>query len=291
MFVIIKNDFLNIQIDQMGAEIRSIQSISDNHEYLWQGSENSWKRSSPILFPIIGGLDQDRYLYDGKLYELTSHGFARDRVFEILRQNNDEILFSIGETEESLKIFPFAFQLIIGYKLERNKLIINYSVVNKNKKTMLFSIGAHPGFNCPLEKELTYSDYKLVFEQNEYSDRRYKVDNVLSGKRDSFLSDEKEIPLNHKLFQNGALLFDDLKSDSISLESKKGKRKVLMNFKGFPYFGIWSWGETPADFVCLEPWFGIDSTKGDDPEWEKKEGLISLKAGQNFEASYYLEIE
>ena len=291
MSVTIKNNFLNIEIDCKGAELKSIQTISDNHEYLWQGSEDSWKRSAPVLFPIIGGLNQDRYQYDGKSYELTSHGFARDKEFKILSQSNDEVLFSIKETDDSLKVFPFAFQLIIGYKLESNRLIISYSVLNKNNKTMLFSIGAHPGFNCPLEKELSYNDYELVFEQNEHSDIRNKADNVLTGTREKFLADEKVIPLSHELFQNGALLFDDLKSDSITLESKKGKRKVSMNFKGFPYFGIWSWGETPADFVCLEPWFGIDSTKGDDPEWEKKEGLISLGPGQTFEASYYLEIE
>jgi len=291
MLIEIKNDYLYIKIDSLGAELKSIQSISDNHEYLWQGSDNSWKRSAPVLFPIIGGLNQDRYLYEGKSYELTSHGFARDREFKILRKNNNEVLFSIEETEQSLKVFPFAFQLIIGYKLERNRLTISYSLLNKNNKTMLFSIGAHPGFNCPLEKELSYTDYKLVFEQNEHSEKRNKADNVLTGKREKFLIGEKEIPLNYKLFQNGALLFDDLKSNTISLESKKGKRKVLMNFKGFPYFGIWSWGETSADFICLEPWYGIDSTKDDDPEWEKKEGLVSIDAGQTFEASYSLEIE
>jgi len=156
---------------------------------------------------------------------------------------------------------------------------------------MLFSIGAHPGFNCPLEKELSYTDYQLAFGQNEYSEKRNKADNVLTGKREKFFTGEKKIPLNYELFKNGALLFDDLKSDTITLESKKGKRKVLMNFQGFPYFGIWSWGETPADFICLEPWYGIDSTKGDVSDWEKKEGLVSLDAGQTFEASYYLEIE
>jgi len=291
MLIEIKNDYLYIKIDSLGAELKSIQSISDNHEYLWQGSDNSWKRSAPVLFPIIGGLNQDRYLYEGKSYELTSHGFARDREFKILRKNNNEVLFSIEETEQSLKVFPFAFQLIIGYKLERNRLTISYSLLNKNNKTMLFSIGAHPGFNCPLEKKLSYTDYKLVFEQNEHSEKRNKADNVLTGKREKFLIGEKEIHLNYKLFQNGALLFDDLKSNTISLESKKGKRKVLMNFKGFPYFGIWSWGETSADFICLEPWYGIDSTKDDDPEWEKKEGLVSIDAGQTFEASYSLEIE
>lgn len=290
MFVEIKNDCLEIKIDCQGAELKSVQTISDGHEYLWQGSENSWKRRAPVLFPIIGGLNQDRYLYDGKSYELTSHGFARDQEFKILSQSSDEVRFSIEETDETLKLFPFAFQLVIGYKLEKNRLIISYSVLNKNNKMMLFSIGAHPGFKCPLEKELSYRDYKLVFEQNEYSEKRNKANNVLTGKREKFFTGEKEISLSHELFRDGALLFDDLKSDKITLESEKGKRRVLMNFKGFPYFGIWTWGETPADFLCLEPWYGIDSTKGDVPDWEKKEGLISLEAGRTFEASYYLEV-
>ncbi len=291
MQIHLRNKYLSVMISGKGAELKSIKSVSDNLEYLWQGSEHSWKRSSPILFPIIGGLNLNQYVFEGKNYAMNSHGFARDENFNILKQSENEVLLSIGETEDSLKIFPFSFQLKIGYKLERKRLSVSYAVINENGKSMLFSIGAHPGFNCPLEDGLSFSDYKLVLDKKEYSDRRLKEGAVLSGERSSFFNGDREINLNHELFHEGALIFDDLVSDTICLISEKSDRRILMNFAGFPYFGIWTWGGSPENFICLEPWFGIDSTKGDPPEWEKKEGLIHLEAGKTFDASYFLEFE
>lgn len=291
MQVSIKNEYLKVIIDRTGAELQSIKSVSDDLEYLWQGSEHSWKRSSPILFPIIGGLNQNQYSYNGNNYIMNSHGFARDEKFQILEQSEDEVLLSIRETEKSLTMFPFFFKMFIGYKLERNRLSVSYSIINDNDKSMSFSIGGHPGFNCPLENDLSFSDYKLFFEKKEYSDRRLKADSLLSGERIPFLKGEKVLNLNHDLFQKGALIFDDLSSESIYLKSDKSDRQILMNFANFPYFGIWSWWGSPENFICLEPWYGIDSTKGDSPEWEKKEGLIQLEAGDTFESSYFLEFQ
>ncbi len=291
MIEIIRNEHLVIGISKNGAELKSVKTTNDNLEYLWQGNINSWKRSSPVLFPVVGSLNNNRYVFNGKSYSLSPHGFARDSQFDIIKRENDEILFSLEDTEESLKIYPFSFQLVIGYRISGNCLTVSYKVLNKNNYRMFFSIGAHPGFNCPLEEGLAFDDYKLIMEKKEISCRRYKTDNLISGVRKEFFTGNREVKLNHDLFKAGALIFDDLKSERICLETDRGNRKITMDFKNFPYFGIWSWPKNPADFICLEPWYGIDSSKGDPPNFEKKEGLIELGEEQEFESFYSLEFE
>ena len=59
-----------------------------------------------------------------------------------------------------------------------------------------------------------------------------------------------------------------------------------MDFAGFPYFGIWKKGGPEGAFVCLEPWYGVDSIEGDSRDWREKEGLLSLGNGKRFTASF-----
>lgn len=57
------NDKLTAIIDSKGAELKSL--VNGDIEYIWPGSEDSWNRSSPVLFPIVGSL---------KINKLTSWG-------------------------------------------------------------------------------------------------------------------------------------------------------------------------------------------------------------------------
>jgi len=290
MNVIIKNENLNVEISPLGAELQSIKTASDSHEYIWQGDDYSWKRSAPILFPIVGALNNDRYVHDKKSYKMTQHGFARDMEFEILEQSDTEVLFFITDSESTHKVFPFSFRLILGYSIEGNTLKVSYKVDNRQDSDISFQIGAHPGFNCPLEDNLSFNDYILNFNKNETSERRFKNATVMNGERGSFFRDDNRMKLTHDLFRDGAVIFDDLKSTSVTLQSDRGYRKIDMNFEGFPYFGVWSWPKSPSDYICLEPWYGIDSTQGDAPNWEKKEGLITLKSDESFDAYYTITI-
>ncbi len=291
MLVTLGNETIQVRIDTFGAELKSLQTIPDQHEYLWTGSEDSWNGSSPILFPIIGALNDDCYIYGDSSYTLASHGFARKLEFAVTSQTFDSITFSLSSTEETLAVYPFEFILHIIYTIQNNTLRVSCEVHNKHDGSILFSIGGHPGFNCPLDEGLKFTDYQVVFEKKERVMRRFKNGKVLSGKRESFLKDEDTILLNHVLFKEGALIFDDLKSQRVTLMSPKGPRKVHMDYTGFPYFGIWTYPRAPQDYLCLEPWYGVDSTVGDEPGLKKKEGLVSLGSGESFYAEYTIGIE
>ena len=71
----ISNGYLVFGVESLGAELTSLRTV-DGHEYLWQGSSESWMGRSPVLFPVIGGLPGGRYVLDGREYGMASHGFA-----------------------------------------------------------------------------------------------------------------------------------------------------------------------------------------------------------------------
>ena len=72
----IKNKFLEVQINETGAELMAI-TAADGTEYLWSGDKTYWGGHAPILFPYVGRLTDNRYTYCGKEYQMNRHGFAR----------------------------------------------------------------------------------------------------------------------------------------------------------------------------------------------------------------------
>jgi len=285
--IILKNSVLRARIDPTGAQLRSLQ-LNDS-EYLWQGSEHSWKGSSPHLFPIIGMTFPGGWNYKGKTVLMDNHGFARTSDFKIVEADETSCRLQLLQTEETLKQYPFSFVLDISFSLDHQTLKVDYKVENPGSGELLFSLGAHPGFNCPLEKGSVFEDYFLEFSNNETISRRYK-DQYLTGDKKVVLENEKQISLDYSLFDRGAIILSGLKSSQISLRSEKTFRSVTMDFKGFPYFGIWTMAGKKAPYICLEPWFGVDSSLGDSPDFEKKEGLLRLKEKETFSCSYSLTL-
>ncbi|MBN2626645.1 MAG: aldose 1-epimerase family protein [Spirochaetales bacterium] len=278
---------MTIAVKEKGAELTRLQL--KGHEYLWQGDEGSWTGQSPLLFPLIGGVPGGTYTLDDVSYEIPSHGVLRRRDFSLAGKGEEYLTFRFLSDNETLQQYPFDFALDMTYRLREAALVMEYALTNRSDREMLFSLGAHPAFRCPLEEGLAFEDYRVRFEKRETLSRRVKKE-LLTGEREPFLNNQDSFALTHNLFNRGALIFDDIKSDRITLESPRGSRKVTMDFTGFPYFGIWKKGGPEGAFLCLEPWYGVDSTEGDSPEWREKEGLLSLGAGELFTASFSVEL-
>lgn len=284
----IKSEFLKAKINSFGAELNSLQKLDSNCEYIWQADSKYWARHSPILFPIVGRLKEDSYIYKDKKYSMSQHGFARDKKFEVVKNEEDFIEFKLCSDEKSLEIYPFLFELIISYKLEKSKLIISYKVKNKSDKTMFFSIGAHPAFNWSLEENLKKEDYFLEFEVDKI--KRYFLDEKgLLFKSDDLKLENNKLFLNEELFKDDALVFNDSNVKQVVFKSNKSKKFVKVNFDNFPYLGIWS-KPSGAPFLCIEPWFGVADDKNSNQKIEEKRGINSLKKDEEFSCSYSIEI-
>ncbi|QKF66735.1 aldose 1-epimerase [Arcobacter venerupis] len=285
----IKNSFIKAKIKSFGAELNSLQKVDENLEYIWQGNPKYWNRHSPILFPIVGRLKDDSYIYQNQKYNMTQHGFARDKEFEVVKNEVDFIEFRLCSDEKTLEIYPFCFELFISYKLEKNSLVIAYKVINKSLDKMLFSIGAHPAFNWPLEEDEKKEDYFLEFENINECKRYFLNDKGLVYKSEDLKIIENKMPLNEELFKNDALVFNDLNIKKLTLKNSNNQNFVKLNFVKFPYLGIWS-KPSAAPFLCIEPWFGVADVENSTQNLKDKNAMITLQKDEIFSCFYSIEI-
>ncbi len=171
----ISNEFLKVKADTEGAILWSVTD-KDGFEYIWQGDDRYWNEHGANLFPYIARLWEKSYIFQGKTYHMDIHGFAKDSVFSCEKAGENELVFAMEDTRETLEQYPFHFRFEIRYLLEKNTLKVFYSVKNKDEKTMYFGIGGHPGFNIPMEEGLSFEDYELEFSracEPQYADMPY----------------------------------------------------------------------------------------------------------------------
>ncbi len=282
MTTTISNLNLTAQINHFGAELFSLQN-RDNKEYIWEGNPAFWGKHSPVLFPIVGTLKNNSYRFEGKEYQLSRHGFARDMEFVLSDKSENSATFSLTSSEESLEVYPYDFELQIIYTLEKNKLIIGYNIINNNNCIMPFSIGAHPAFALPKP----FEEYTLAFEYPENL-TSYELENdLLSDKSTTIEMIENQIPLTYSLFEKDALIFKQLQSKNITiLENKNPLLRV--QFDDFPNLGIWTKNKAP--FLCIEPWLGYSDTVHSSGNILEKEGIQLLEAKKSLQCDFSIEI-
>lgn len=285
----IQNTKLKATFNELGAELVSLINLETGKEIIWEGNADFWSGQSPVLFPTVGALKDDKYIFKGKTYELPRHGFARKRVFAAKKSSESEIIFELKSDEESIKIYPFQFSLEIKYTLVENKLTVSYQVKNLSEKEMYFSLGAHPGFAIDTENGLNYCDYEIVFSDDEKLEIHPLADNLISNKIKIIELENKTLPLSYELFSKDALVMTTMKSQELILRNKKNNHKVIFSFSNFPYFGIWA--AKNADFVCLEPWQGIADLENHNQELTEKFGILKLDKNEDWKADWAVEIE
>ena len=237
----LENEHLLINVKQEGAELTRIYSKKTQLEYLWEGDDAFWGRQAPVLFPIVGKLRNGTYQYKDKDYALSQHGFARDQQFDIISKTDDTISFCFESNEATLLVYPFHFQLIISYQLNANSLTVSYQIINLDDHEMLFSVGGHPGFRCPLEPGLNFDDYRLSFEHNEQPQQLLldPATGLMTGIEKTIDLGNK-IALNYVLFNNDALIFEGLSSTKVKLETERSEHGIRFGFDGWEYmaFGL-----------------------------------------------------
>ncbi|CAC9973502.1 aldose 1-epimerase family protein [Flavobacterium panici] len=282
MSTTISNSTLKASIKNAGAELFSLKD-NQNKEYIWEGNPDFWGKHSPILFPIVGTLKNNTYTIDKKEYQLPRHGFARDMEFQLIEKTGNSAVFSLESNAETLKKYPFEFELQLIYTLENTTLNIEYVVINKSESKMPFSIGAHPAIALP-EK---FENYAFKFEKAESLKYNLLENDLISNKTETLKTTENVVPLNYKLFENDALVFKTLESNSLTI-LENSKPYVQVEFEDFPSLGIWTKDQAP--FVCIEPWFGYSDTADNSGDLFKKEGILILDVDQSFHSKFSIKI-
>jgi len=278
----ISNSILNASIKHAGAELFSLKD-NQNKEYIWEGNPDFWGKHSPVLFPIVGTLKNNTYTIDKKEYQLSRHGFARDMEFKLVEKTQNSAVFSLESNEETLKKYPFEFELQLIYTLEKTSLNIEYIVINKGETKMPFSIGAHPAIALPEN----FESYSFKFEKEEPLKYNLLENDLISNKTETLKTTGNIVPLNYSLFENDALVFKTLESNSLTI-LENNKPYVQVDFEDFPSLGIWTKDQAP--FVCIEPWFGYSDTADNSGYLFEKEGILVLEADQSFHSQFSIKI-
>lgn len=285
----LKNNFLTVVVDETGAELVSV--TKNNREYIWQADPAYWPRHAPVLFPIVGSLKNKEFIYNGKVYPMNQHGFARDMAFTLKSCSENTLLFELASNEETLKKYPFPFLFEIGYILEDNHLTVTWNVKNTGNDTMYFSIGAHPGFTCPLNPKDRQSDYFLDFHTDGNLTTSLIGDGGLVVSCNHPVELENGlVRINEHLFDNDALIIENNQCHSVSLLTPDKKPYVTVDFDA-PLFGVWSCVGKCAPFVCIEPWYGRCDAAGFDGELKDRAYGNSLASGARFAADYTITFE
>jgi galactose mutarotase-like enzyme len=274
-----------------GAELISLKDATGK-EYIWQGDSKYWGGRNPNLFPIVGGLMNGEVSINGKTFHMNRHGFARNSQFSVSEQSENHIVFQLQESESTLHLFPFRFDLKITHKLTDSGFITRFEVANPGDTPLPFCIGAHTAFCCPMNEGEQFNDYIIRFDHPEDEWPLYPTATGCLDRENKLncLENSDTIPLDHDVFAKvDTLIFDRPHSTGVSLLGPDG-HGVHMEFSGFPMIAFWTAGAKQAPFVCLEPWHGCASFVSESGEFTDKAYCMTLQPGERTSLQYSVDL-
>ena len=290
MLYTIKNNYLEVEISDNGAEIKSIKYL--NKDYLHNSDPKFWGRSAPLLWPNIGTIKNGTATIDGVSYPMKKHGFLRDTMCQVESQSEDKITFVVTADENTLKLYPYDFKIQITYELLEQTIHSNLKFTNNSKTTMPFNLGLHPAFKVPLNEGEAFEDYKIIFDVPG----TYEMPTVVLTdgtidyeKRIRTFTNLKELPLNYSDYDFDALVFEDILSHQITLTNKDESHGVVFNFEDFPMLGIWTPNHIKSPFICLEPWIGCADAPQSNGDFKTKRDLINVEPNSSTTVKYSIK--
>jgi galactose mutarotase-like enzyme len=274
--IAIRSGRLSAEIAPLGAELQRLTD-GEGNELLWDGNPRWWAGRAPILFPIVGGLRDDRYRLGDSYYTLPKHGFARRSLFTLVEQAEDSATFRLTDSEATRAVYPFAFSLDIRFAIRDATLDMQASVTNDNSTPMPASFGYHPALRWPLPYGGARAEHRIRFDQPEPAPVR-RVDGSGLVRPDALPTPvrARDLVLDDSLFVDDAVIFDRLTSRRLHY-GVEGQRQLDIRFPDMPHLGIWM--KPGADYVCVEPWQGHADPQGYDGDLRDKPGMVEIAPG------------
>lgn len=280
----LKNEQLTVLVATLGAELQSVRD-REGREYLWQAGPE-WPRRSSILFPIVCSVNDNTYVVDGKQYHLPRHGFARDMEFTLISKTDEKVTLALHESEETLKVYPYRFNLAVTYRLEGNKLHVIWHVENTDSQEIHFQIGAHPAFNVPggkLEGIIKLDNEEPMDALKSYADGSHDM------VEEPLEAENGIIEISNNFFRNDSVKIHKCQTHRAMLMDTNGEPAVTVDYKT-PVCAFWSPYDKQAPFVCIEPWYGIGDPRGWKGEFRDKLLMNHLLPGASFMSKYTITI-
>ncbi len=267
---------LGVEINPFGAELSAVRDRA-GRDVLWDGDPAVWSGRAPLLFPIVGELTGGRYRLDGAAYSLSRHGFARRSHFEIVAASATTASLRLTADAATLAVYPFHFELTVQFEVRRAALSITASIRNLGEVGLPASFGYHPAFRWPLPYGHARADHFIEFTADEPDPvRRLNAQGLLTAERHATPIVRQRLTLADPLFQDDAVIFDEVKSRTVTYGAASGPR-IRVSYPGSAYLGVWS--KPGAPFVCIEPWRGIADPEGFAGDFRTKPGIFTVAPG------------
>ncbi|MFL5324544.1 MAG: aldose 1-epimerase family protein [Microvirga sp.] len=256
-----------------GAELLSWRVAG--RELIWHGDPAHWPQRAPILFPVVGASAGGAVRVEGRSYPMPRHGFARDLPFGLVERRPDRARLRLGATNDTLRYYPFRFELEVEAVLAADRLSLRFTVTNADDRPMPYGLGFHPGFPWPFDGG-SPERYRLVFERPEDA---AVPDITAEGllrpglRRAPFAG--RVLPLNPEMFEPGALVLQDISSRSVRFQAPGGSA-IVVEPDGFRHLALWT--KPGAPFLCIEPWTGEPDTDGFSGELCERASIRMLTA-------------
>ena len=280
--VTISNSSLTVKIAKFGAEIKSI--VSCGVEYMWNADPAFWAQSAPIMFPICGGLKGGKYELDGKIYELSKHGFAKLNLFEVESISESSVTMILRDNESTRAAYPYTFAFRVTFSVEGKSLRVTYDAENLDSKVMYCTFGSHEAFACPGGIE----DYEIVFDCEQSLVASGLNGDIVTDYMKPMSENSDRLVLRDFDFFLDALVFRDIKSKSATLIAKNGERKIKVDYDGFDNLILWH--KYTAPYLCIEPWCGLPDVVGSSYDISEKIGMRAVEPGAHFARTHTITV-
>lgn len=267
---------LSAVVSDKGGELCSL--CVDSNEAIWQGDAIHWNAHAPMLFPICGKVQNDRYSWQGKYYPMPIHGFLSASQMSVLSADQTSVSLLLTDSDLSRPVYPFSFAIGLDWALTDASLTCT-ATVRANETALPFSFGAHPGFALPYGEQ-GFKDASIVFAGDAPVRKVELTENgFFKGVFSDFeLTDGRCLPLDPDPAL-GCGLFLEVPSDarSLTLSADALSFDLRIDFPDFPYLGLWHDG---GSFICIEPWQGLPAPDADESAFENKPASILLAPGE-----------
>jgi galactose mutarotase-like enzyme len=231
-------------------------------------------------------VNNDTYVVDGKEYHLPRHGFARDTEFTVISQSADKVTLALHDSEETLKVYPFRFNLAISYRLEGNKVHVIWHVENTDNKEIHFQIGGHPAFNVPggkLQGTIKLDNEEPMDSLKSYADGSHDMIEIPLD------ADMGIMEINNNFFRSDSVKIHKCQTHRAMLMDTNGEPAVTVDYKA-PVIAFWSPFDKQAPFVCIEPWYGLGDPRDFRGDFKDKPLMNHLLPGASFMSRYTITV-
>ncbi len=230
---------------------QNAQELETNASFAYKGS---------FLFPYANRLEDGRYTFEGKNYQLpinevgnnhAHHGLYYHRVFNLLSQHTTATYAELvlkTDTTEVFEYYPFRLELQITFRLHHGKITILTEITNLDTCNAPVAMGWHPYFKLGDDVK----DLVLEIPENKYIEVNERMIPIVPSTFSKSLP--TRIPLAEAKLDDGCLVEDH--KVWVVIHNTVLDKNIIMDFiryDGVEEMYIQAYIPPSRDCIAVEP--------------------------------------